>query len=62
MLGYCMEGIRLSGALGSYRQAAAGDTITEDGNREVSISIGDRIFISSVSGMPKQLDKELRHS
>ncbi|KAI2778552.1 heme peroxidase [Daldinia loculata] len=47
MLGYCMEGIRLSGTLGSYRQAAAGDTITEDDNREVSISIGDRIFISS---------------
>ncbi|KAI0847017.1 heme peroxidase [Daldinia vernicosa] len=47
MLGYCMEGIRLSGTFGSYRQAATGDTSTEDDNREVSISVGDRIFISS---------------
>ncbi|KAI0108091.1 heme peroxidase [Daldinia grandis] len=47
MLGYCVEGIRLSGTFGSYRQAAAGDTITVDDNREVSINVGDRIFISS---------------
>lgn len=47
MLGYCMEGIRLTGTFGSYREATADDAIVEDG-REVPVRAGDRIFVSFV--------------
>ncbi|KAI1104345.1 linoleate diol synthase [Jackrogersella minutella] len=48
MLGYCMEGIRLAGAFGSYREAAADDTIEESDGRQVPVRAGDRVFISFV--------------
>ena len=44
-----MEGIRLAGTFGAYRQAAAADTIVEDDGREVNIAAGDRVFVSFVS-------------
>jgi hypothetical protein len=48
LLGYAMEGIRLSGgpAPGLYRQAASNDTITEDNGQQVHVSAGDRVFVS----------------
>ncbi|KAI1800009.1 heme peroxidase [Daldinia bambusicola] len=49
LLGYCMEGIRLSGTFGSYRRAMAGDTIMGNDGSKVSIRNGDRVFISSVA-------------
>ena len=49
MLGYCMEGIRLAGTFGSYREATVGDMIKEDDGREVRVAAGDRIFVSFVS-------------
>ncbi|KAL7623519.1 hypothetical protein AAE478_007202 [Parahypoxylon ruwenzoriense] len=47
MLGYCMEGIRLAGGVGSYREAAVDDAIEEDG-RKVPVRAGDCVFINSV--------------
>ncbi len=44
-----MEGIRLAGTFGSYREAAVADTIPEDDGREVSVKAGDRVFVSFVS-------------
>lgn len=49
LLGYAMEGIRLAGTFGSYRKAAAEDTIVEDDGRRVPIAAGDRVFVSFVS-------------
>ncbi|KAI1455626.1 linoleate diol synthase [Annulohypoxylon moriforme] len=46
MLGYALEGIRLAGAFGSYREAAMDDTIEESDGRRVSVRAGDRIFVS----------------
>ena len=48
LLGYCMEGIRLAGTFGSYRQAAADGVIPEDDGREVPVRAGDRVFVSFV--------------
>ncbi|KAI2464196.1 linoleate diol synthase [Annulohypoxylon bovei var. microspora] len=46
MLGYCMEGIRLAGTFGSYREAAGDDTIEESDGRKVYVKAGDRVFVS----------------
>ena len=47
-----MEGIRLAGTFGSYREAAAADTIMEDDGREVPVKPGDRVFVSFVRHIP----------
>lgn len=49
LLGYAMEGIRMAGTFGLYRQATATDTITEDDGRKVAVNPGDRVFVSFVS-------------
>lgn len=49
LLGYAMEGVRLAGTFGSYREAAEADTIREDDGREVHVQPGDRVFVSFVS-------------
>ncbi|KAI1372552.1 linoleate diol synthase [Hypoxylon crocopeplum] len=49
LLGYCMEGIRLAGAFGSYRKAIMNDIIVEGDGREVPIKTGDRVFVNSVN-------------
>ncbi|OLN90159.1 Linoleate 10R-lipoxygenase [Colletotrichum chlorophyti] len=49
LLGYAMEGIRLAGTFGSYREAAQDDVIVEDDGREVPVRRGDRVFVSFVS-------------
>lgn len=43
-----MEGIRLAGTFGAYRQASGSDKIIEDDGREVNIAPGDRVFVSFV--------------
>lgn len=52
LLGYALEGIRLAGTFGSYREVAAADTIVEDDGREVPVAAGDRVFVSFVSCPP----------
>jgi linoleate 10R-lipoxygenase len=47
ILRYCMEGIRINGTFGSYREAATATTIN-DGGRKVSIKPGDKVFLSIV--------------
>ncbi|KAH7322623.1 heme peroxidase [Stachybotrys elegans] len=49
LLGYAMEGIRMAGTFGLYREAAAADVIPEDDGRQVPVNAGDRIFVSFVS-------------
>lgn len=49
LLGYCMEGIRLAGTFGSYRQAVSEDVIHEDDGRDVHVKSGDKVFVSFVS-------------
>lgn len=49
LLGYAMEGIRLAGTFGSYREVASDCTIPEDDGREVDVKKGDRVFVSFVS-------------
>jgi len=49
LLGYAMEGIRLAGTFGSYRQASRADEITEDDGRSVAVPAGARVFVSFVS-------------
>lgn len=48
LLGYAMEGIRMAGTFGAYRQAATDDLIVEDDGRQVPIKAGDRVFVSFV--------------
>lgn len=48
LMHYAMEGIRLNGTFGSYREATSEDTI-DDGGRSVSIKPGDKVFCSFVS-------------
>jgi hypothetical protein len=55
LLGYAMEGVRLAGTFGSYREAAVADTIKEDDGREVAVKRGDRVFVSFVSDPPISL-------
>lgn len=43
-----MEGIRLAGTFGSYREVAVPDTIREDDGREVPVKPKDRVFVSFV--------------
>lgn len=47
LLHYCMEGLRLNGTFGSYREANA-NVLINDGGREVSINDGDKVFVSMV--------------
>jgi linoleate 10R-lipoxygenase len=42
-----MEGIRLNGTFGSYREAASAATI-DDGGCQVSVKAGDKVFVSFV--------------
>ncbi|KAF5017298.1 hypothetical protein F66182_10796 [Fusarium sp. NRRL 66182] len=49
LLGYAMEGIRMAGTFGLYREAAAHDMIQEDDGRSVAVQPGDRVFVSFVS-------------
>ena len=49
MLGYALEGIRLAGTFGSYREVAEEDVIVEDDGRKVPVKPGDRVFVSFVS-------------
>ncbi|KAH6670320.1 linoleate diol synthase [Plectosphaerella plurivora] len=48
LLGYAMEGIRMAGTFGSYREAAVDDVIHEDDGREVHVRAGERVFVSFV--------------
>ncbi|KAI1185120.1 linoleate diol synthase [Nemania serpens] len=46
LLGYCMEGIRLAGTFGAYREATVDDVIPEDDGSEIPVKAKDRIFVS----------------
>ena len=48
LMHYVMEGIRLNGTFGSYREAMVSDTI-DDGGKAVPVKPGDKIFCSFVS-------------
>ncbi|KAK5141577.1 hypothetical protein LTR04_002550 [Oleoguttula sp. CCFEE 6159] len=47
ILHYCIEGIRLNGTFGSYRESAA-TTLIDDGGRAVHVKPGDKVFVSFV--------------
>ncbi|KAI9888686.1 MAG: hypothetical protein M1814_006542 [Vezdaea aestivalis] len=47
ILHYCMEGIRMNGTFGSYRESTV-DTTVDDNGRQVHIKKGDRVFVSFV--------------
>lgn len=47
ILHYVMEGIRLNGTFGSYREAASSCSI-DDGGRAVTVKPGDKVFVSFV--------------
>lgn len=47
LLHYAMEGIRLAGTFGLYRQAESAD-IVKDGDEEVQVKAGDSVFVSFV--------------
>ncbi|KAI1289055.1 linoleate diol synthase [Xylaria venustula] len=49
LLGYCMEGIRLAGTFGAYREAEVDGAIPEDDGSEVPVKARDRVFISFAS-------------
>ncbi|KAI0146243.1 linoleate diol synthase [Xylariaceae sp. FL1272] len=46
LLGYCMEGIRLAGTFGAYREVAVDDVIREDDGSETRVKAGHRVFVS----------------
>ncbi|KAI0197948.1 linoleate diol synthase [Astrocystis sublimbata] len=46
LLGYCMEGIRLAGTFGAYREASADDVITEDDGSTVAVKAKQRVFVN----------------
>jgi linoleate 10R-lipoxygenase len=48
ILHYAMEGIRLNGTFGSYRESTVTTTI-DDGGKPVSVKPGDKVFCSFVS-------------
>ena len=48
LLHYAMEGIRLNGTFGSYRQSTVSTTIDDNG-RPVNVKPGDKVFTSFVS-------------
>ena len=47
LMHYVMEGIRLNGTFGSYRQSKVSTTIN-DGDRQIPVKPGDKIFCSFV--------------
>lgn len=47
ILHYCMEGIRLNGTFGSYRESTTSMDI-DDGGKKVSVNPGDKVFVSFV--------------
>lgn len=47
ILHYCMEGIRLNGTFGSYREATSATAI-DDGGHQVVVKAGDKVFVSFV--------------
>ncbi|KAI1821489.1 linoleate diol synthase [Xylaria intraflava] len=49
LLGYCMEGIRLGGTFGAYREAEADDMIPEDDGSETAVQAKHRVFVSFAS-------------
>ncbi|KAF1815585.1 heme peroxidase [Eremomyces bilateralis CBS 781.70] len=48
LLGYCMEGIRLNGTIGVYREAHSAVSI-DDGGKSVNIKPGDKVFVSFIN-------------
>ncbi|KAH0555974.1 hypothetical protein GP486_006081, partial [Trichoglossum hirsutum] len=48
LLHYAMEGIRMAGTFGLYREAAESMVINDNG-RDVPVMAGDRVFVSFVS-------------
>jgi linoleate 10R-lipoxygenase len=48
LMHYAMEGIRLNGTFGSYRESQISTTI-DDGGKLVSVKPGDKVFCSFVS-------------
>ena len=48
LLGYAMEGIRLAGTFGSYREASHATVVVEDDGRRVPVAEGARVFVSFV--------------
>ena len=53
ILHYAMEGIRLNGTFGSYREAATSLTVDDNG-RQVPVKAGDKVFCSFVSYMRRR--------
>ncbi|KAH7030729.1 heme peroxidase [Microdochium trichocladiopsis] len=49
LLGYCLEGVRLSGGFVTSRAALAPDTITEDDGTQVRVHAGERVFVNFAS-------------
>ncbi|KAI1428685.1 linoleate diol synthase [Xylaria sp. FL1777] len=49
LLGYGMEGIRLAGTFGAYREVEVDDSIPEDDGSQVSVKAKDRIFVNFAS-------------
>ncbi|KAL2052222.1 hypothetical protein ABVK25_007381 [Lepraria finkii] len=47
LLHYAMEGIRLNGTFGSYRECTVSETIDDNG-RPVNVKLGDKVFASFV--------------
>ena len=47
LLHYAMEGIRLNGSFGSYRQSTVSTTM-DDGGRPVNVKPGDKVFCNFV--------------
>lgn len=47
ILHYCMEGIRMNGTFGLYREAVK-PVVVEDNGRQVEVKPGDRVFVSFV--------------
>lgn len=47
LLHYAMEGIRLNGTFGSYRESKISTTV-DDGGRPVRVKPGDKVFVSFV--------------
>ncbi|KAF4508626.1 hypothetical protein G6O67_004977 [Ophiocordyceps sinensis] len=46
LLGYALEGVRLSGPPGFVRKASEADSFAEEDGRQVEIGAGDRVFVS----------------
>jgi hypothetical protein len=48
LLHYAMEGIRLAGTFGLYREATESDAINDGENGTVNVKAGDSVFVSFV--------------